>query len=89
MKRSVNFRRKARAGDLLATMDFLGMTDERKRAFLENAKADMSEQELLKLLRDCVEALAGYRREMNDHQPCDAEKAARAYLASTMNKCMG
>ena len=51
----------------------------------------MNEQELLKLLRDCVESLAGYRREMDEHQPCDAEKAARKYLdaISPMNECQG
>lgn len=32
------------------------------------------------LLQSCVDSLAGYRREMNDHQPCDAEQAARAFL---------
>lgn len=32
------------------------------------------------LLLACVESLAGYRREMNDNQLCDAEKAARKYL---------
>jgi hypothetical protein len=39
-------------------------------------------EELMALLADCVASLAGYRREMNDGQPCDAEKAARAYLDS-------
>lgn len=34
----------------------------------------------LSLLLRCVESLAGYRREMNDNRPCDAEKAAREYL---------
>jgi hypothetical protein len=39
--------------------------------------------EAMKLLRACIESMAGYRREMNDHQPCDAEKAARAVLGET------
>jgi hypothetical protein len=38
-------------------------------------------QQIRSLLQACVDSLAGYRREMGEHQPCDAEKAARAYLA--------
>lgn len=42
----------------------------------------VTELEILeRLLADCVASLAGYRREVNDHQPCDAEKAATAYLS--------
>lgn len=33
-----------------------------------------------KVIRDCVASMAGYRRELNDKQPCDAEKAAMALL---------
>ena len=33
------------------------------------------------LLQDAAAALAGYRREMNDTQPCDTEMALRAELA--------
>lgn len=32
------------------------------------------------LIRKLVEALEGYRRNHNDGQPCDAEKAGRARL---------
>lgn len=32
------------------------------------------------LVRQLVEALEGYRRNHNDGQPCDAEKAGRARL---------
>lgn len=32
------------------------------------------------LIRQLVEALEGYRRNHNDGQPCDAEKAGRARL---------
>ena len=32
------------------------------------------------LIRQLVESLEGYRRNHNDQQPCDAEKAARARL---------
>ena len=32
------------------------------------------------LIRQLVEALEGYRRNHNDTQPCDAERAGRARL---------
>ena len=32
------------------------------------------------LIRQLVEALEGYRRNHNDTQPCDAERAGRAWL---------
>lgn len=32
------------------------------------------------LIRQLVEALEGYRRNHNDNQPCDAERAGRARL---------
>jgi hypothetical protein len=34
------------------------------------------------LLSACVDSLAGYRRERNEAQQCDAEKAARAFLTN-------
>lgn len=47
-----------------------------------NGKAvDAAYSALTVLLKDCVESLAGYRRELGDGQPCDAEKAARWFLA--------
>jgi hypothetical protein len=38
------------------------------------------EAELLSALRWCVESLAGYRREQDDRQPCDAETNALRIL---------
>ena len=35
---------------------------------------------LRECLRECVESMAGYRREHNHEQPCDAEKRARTLL---------
>lgn len=32
------------------------------------------------LIQQLVEALEGYRRNHNDTQPCDAERAGRAWL---------
>jgi hypothetical protein len=43
-------------------------------------------ESVMYLLLRCVESLAGYRREMNDNQPCDAEKAARTYLGLTLGE---
>lgn len=31
-------------------------------------------------LRDCIASLEGYRRNHDDHQPCDAEQNARRVL---------
>lgn len=41
---------------------------------------DAERQRYLKALTDCVSSLRGYRRELSDGQPCDAEKAAVAIL---------
>jgi hypothetical protein len=38
----------------------------------------MTDRELMQQARD---ALAGYRRELNEHQPCDAERALEERLA--------
>jgi hypothetical protein len=38
---------------------------------------------LREALKNCAESLKGYRREMNDPQPCDAEKIAIEILENT------
>lgn len=42
---------------------------------------DRDVAELVAALDECVQSLAGYRREMNCKQACDAEHAARVLLA--------
>jgi len=37
-------------------------------------------RELEEALRDAVSSLAGYRREMDEPQPCDAERRARTLI---------
>jgi hypothetical protein len=41
------------------------------------------------LLVACVGSLAGYRRELNEHQPCDAERAAVEHLrrGESLTRC--
>ena len=39
--------------------------------------------ELEEALRDAVSSLAGYRREMDEPQPCDAERRARAIIGGS------
>jgi hypothetical protein len=51
----------------------------RLRRLIFNAR----ESRLRKALKNCAESLKGYRREMNDHQPCDAEKIAIEILENT------
>ncbi len=58
--------------------------DELRRA-LYHAAASVEEataraEKVEAVLTNCVEALAGYRRELGDNQPCDAERAAIAIL---------
>ena len=48
-------------------------------AQLENLLAEVRKQDDALILQ-LVEALEGYRRNHNDTQPCDAERAARAWL---------
>jgi len=51
----------------------------RLSAFAEEIAAEVRKEDEA-LIRQMLEALEGYRRNHNDHQPCDAEKAARARL---------
>jgi hypothetical protein len=46
----------------------------------------MTDRELMQQARD---ALAGYRRELNEHQPCDAERALEARLAQPEREWQG
>jgi hypothetical protein len=51
-------------------------------AGLLNLLAEARKQDT-ELIRQMKEALRGYRRELNDNQPCDAEQAACARLENT------
>lgn len=42
-----------------------------------------------KLMQQAMAALAGYRREMNEHQLCDAERALEARLAQPEREWQG
>ena len=46
----------------------------------ENAALREAYTEQQALIQQLVEALEGYRRNHNDTQPCDAERAGRAWL---------
>lgn len=46
----------------------------------ENAALREAYTEQQALILQLVEALEGYRRNHNDNQPCDAERAGRAQL---------
>lgn len=46
----------------------------------------MSNVTVQEALKATIEALKGYRRELNDNQPCDAEKLGEAALAD-IEKC--
>lgn len=46
----------------------------------ENAALREAYTEQQALILQLVEALEGYRRNHNDTQPCDAERAGRAWL---------
>ena len=48
-------------------------------AGLESLLAEVRERDEA-LIRQLVEALEGYRRNYNYRQPCDAERAGRAWL---------
>lgn len=50
------------------------------RGFARAIEAEVRKDDT-ELIRQLVEALEGYRRNHNDGQPCDAEKAGRARLA--------
>jgi len=50
---------------------------------LRRSLFDARESRLREALKNCAESLKGYRREMNDHQPCDAEKIAIEILENT------
>ena len=52
---------------------------ERFRYFARAIEAEVRKQDAA-LIRQLVETLEGYRRNHNDNQPCDAERAARARL---------
>ena len=54
----------------------IGSTD---IAFARAIEAEVRKQEDALILQ-LVEALEGYRRNHNDNQPCDAERAGRARL---------
>ena len=68
-----------------------GALSYRNRADTQNPAFGFSEAGLASLLAEArkqddalilqlVEALEGYRRNHNDRQPCDAERAGRAWL---------
>lgn len=68
-----------------------GALSYRNRADTQNPAFGFSEAGLASLLAEVrkqddalilqlVEALGGYRRNHNDNQPCDAERAGRAWL---------
>lgn len=70
-----------------------GALSYRNRADTQNPAFGFSEAGLASLLAEVrkqddalilqlVEALEGYRRNHNDTQPCDAERAGRAWLES-------
>jgi hypothetical protein len=50
--------------------------------FARAIEAEVRKQDT-ELIRQMKEALRGYRRELNDNQPCDAEQAACARLENT------
>ena len=54
----------------------IGSTD---IAFARDIEAEVRKQDEALILQ-LVEALEGYRRNHNDTQPCDAERAGRAWL---------
>ena len=49
------------------------------RALVKLTEAEVRKQDDT-LIQQLVEALEGYRRNHNDNQPCDAERAGRAWL---------
>lgn len=71
-------------GDLVDRLRFFGEFQERGATNISfdlrlHGVADEITR-LEELLGDCVASLAGYRRERNDTQPCDAERAALAWF---------
>ena len=51
-------------------------------AGLESLLAEVRKDDT-ELIRRLVESLEGYRRNHGDNQPCDAERAGRAWLEGT------